>query len=224
MSRLTINDIGQAETRAPLWSLDGKSIFFSRTAAWGLVLYRVDEQHKVTTMIDFKGVVMVTTCDAKQTKIAYVFGTMEDPGQVYVADLKDGKIHNPRQLTRFNRDWLDRVDLGTTEEIWFEGGAGNKLQGWIIKPPNFDPKKKYPSVLQIHGGPLTQYGFLFMHEFYYLAAQGLWCISATHAAAAAMAKKRRRNSKNLGKADYADLMAWRIMPPNCPTSTRNAWV
>jgi len=140
-----------------------------------------------------------TTCDAKQTKIAYVFGTMEDPGQVYVADLKDGKIHNPRQLTRFNRDWLDRVDLGTTEEIWFEGGAGNKLQGWIIKPPNFDPKKKYPSVLQIHGGPLTQYGFLFMHEFYYLCIQGLCGYFSNPRGGRGYGEKtRRRNSKNLG--------------------------
>ena len=47
---------------------------------------------------------------------------------------------------------------------------GMDLQGWILKPPGFDPAK-IPSILEIHGGP-TQYGNFFMHEFYYLASKG----------------------------------------------------
>ena len=62
------------------------------------------------------------------------------------------------------------IDLVTVEEIWFKGEADNDLQGWIIKPPDFDPGKKYPSILEIHGGPILQYGHFFMHEFFYLAA------------------------------------------------------
>ncbi len=73
---------------------------------------------------------------------------------------------------QFTYGWLRGVDLGTIEEIWYEGAAGNDLQGWILKPPGFDPAKIYPSILEIHGGPLGQYGNVFMHEFYYLAAHG----------------------------------------------------
>lgn len=210
VSAWTINDIGQAETRPPMWSLDGKSIYFPVLLHGSSVLYRVEVgKHKVSPVIDLKGVVGANTCDAKQSKIAYLFGTMDDPGQVYVADLKDGKFSHPRQLTRLNRDWLDRVDLGTTEEVWFEGGAGNKLQGWIIKPPNFDPKKKYPSIMQIHGGPLTQYGFLFMHEFYYLAAQGFVVYFSNPRGGRGYGEKHAGAiAKTWGNADYADLMAW----------------
>ena len=62
--------------------------------------------------------------------------------------------------------------MGEIEQVWFKGSDGNDLQGWILKPPDFDPSKKYPSILEIHGGPLMQYGNIFMHEFHYFASLG----------------------------------------------------
>jgi dipeptidyl aminopeptidase/acylaminoacyl peptidase len=58
------------------------------------------------------------------------------------------------------------------EEFWYESFDGRRIQGWIVKPPDFDSKKKYPMILEIHGGPHTAYGHSFYHEFHALAAQG----------------------------------------------------
>jgi dipeptidyl aminopeptidase/acylaminoacyl peptidase len=58
------------------------------------------------------------------------------------------------------------------EEFWYESFDGRRIQGWIVKPPDFDPKKKYPMILEIHGGPHTAYGHSFYHEFHAFAAQG----------------------------------------------------
>ena len=59
--------------------------------------------------------------------------------------------------------------LGEVEEIQFKSSHDQiDLEGWIVKPPKFDSKKKYPLILEIHGGPLAQYANFFMLEFYYL--------------------------------------------------------
>ena len=103
----------------------------------------------------------------RQKMMAYFLGTMTDPGQVWVRDMETGAT---RQLTHLNQGLLKQLDLGKVEEVWFKARDGHDLQGWILTPPGFDPKKKYPSILEIHGGPQDQYGNLFMHEFYFLAA------------------------------------------------------
>ena len=58
------------------------------------------------------------------------------------------------------------------EEFWYDSFDGKKLQGWIVKPPDFDPKQKYPLILEIHGGPHTAYGQSFYHEFHAYAGAG----------------------------------------------------
>jgi dipeptidyl aminopeptidase/acylaminoacyl peptidase len=104
---------------------------------------------------------------------------------------------------------LAAVDLGRIEEVWYTGRDGNDLQGWILTPPDFDPNKTYPAILEIHGGPLAQYGFAFMFEFFYLTAhdyvvfftnpRGGQGYGAAHAQAI---------YDDWGNADYADAMAW----------------
>lgn len=58
------------------------------------------------------------------------------------------------------------------EEIWYDSFDGRRIQGWLVKPPDFDPAKKYPLILYIHGGPHAMYGVNFMHEFQIHAANG----------------------------------------------------
>lgn len=210
VSAWTINDIGQPETRPAIWSSDSKKIFFPVLRHGSSHLYQVDVgTRKVSPFFDPKGVVSGATFDASQTKMAYLFGTMTDPGQVFLADINGDKPEDPRLLTSFNRNWLDRVNLGVYEEVWFEGKAGNKLQGWILKPPDFDPSKKYPSIMEIHGGPLTQYGELFMHEFYFLAAQGFVVYFSNPRGGRGYGEKHAGAiARNWGEADYSDLMSW----------------
>jgi dipeptidyl aminopeptidase/acylaminoacyl peptidase len=60
-----------------------------------------------------------------------------------------------RQLTNFNAAAVERLELGQVEEYWFEGANGDRIQGWLVLPPGYDPTKRYPLVQLMHGGPHT---------------------------------------------------------------------
>jgi dipeptidyl aminopeptidase/acylaminoacyl peptidase len=77
-----------------------------------------------------------------------------------------------RQLTRLNDALFSKLNLTEPEEIWYTSFDGKKIQTWVQKPPNFDPSKKYPLILNIHGGPHSAYGWVFDHEFQWMAAKG----------------------------------------------------
>jgi dipeptidyl aminopeptidase/acylaminoacyl peptidase len=77
-----------------------------------------------------------------------------------------------KKLTAINDDLLADVKLGEVEEIWYTSVDNWKIQGWLVKPPDFDPKKKYPLMLSIHGGPHAMYGVRFSYEWQEHAANG----------------------------------------------------
>ena len=77
-----------------------------------------------------------------------------------------------RHLTRVNSDLLEGISLGEVEELWYDSADGTKVQGWIVKPPGFDPQRSYPLILHIHGGPHAMYNVGFNYSFQHLAAAG----------------------------------------------------
>ena len=75
--------------------------------------------------------------------------------------------------TSLNADLLATKTLGEVEEIWWESSFdGRRIQGWVVKPPDFDPRRRYPLVLEIHGGPISNYGDRFSAEIQLLASAG----------------------------------------------------
>ena len=89
-----------------------------------------------------------------------------EPGDVHSFAL-NGR-GEPEKLTAVNSDVLSDVTLGSQEEIWYEASDGSPAHGWIVKPPNFDAGKKYPLLLEIHGGPFGMYvgRFDFRYQIY----------------------------------------------------------
>ncbi len=77
-----------------------------------------------------------------------------------------------RRLTNINEKLLAQLNLTEPEEIWYPSFDAKKIQAWVQKPPDFDPAKKYPLILDIHGGPHSAYGYVFDHEFQWMAAKG----------------------------------------------------
>ena len=78
-----------------------------------------------------------------------------------------------RQLTDLNGDLLDNRTLGTVEEIRYTSSKdGRELHGWVVTPPNFDPDRAYPLMVEIHGGPISNYGDRFSAEIQLYAAAG----------------------------------------------------
>ncbi len=81
-------------------------------------------------------------------------------------------LGTPKQITHVNDELFSKLNLTEPEEIWYPSFDGKKVQAWVQKPPDFDPTKKYPLILNIHGGPHAAYGFIFDHEFQWMAAKG----------------------------------------------------
>jgi acylaminoacyl-peptidase len=104
------------------------------------------------------GAFAITQCDPR------------NPGDVAAGMLSDGKV---KVLTAVNEDLFTGKQIGEVEEVWYQSSKDNrKIQGWIIKPPGFDPSKKYPLILEIHGGPFANYGDRFDLEKQLMAAGG----------------------------------------------------
>jgi dipeptidyl aminopeptidase/acylaminoacyl peptidase len=206
VSPWTINDMGSLPQVAPTWSKNGENIYFQVAHHGNTVLKKATLDGKVSDVIDRDGVVGVFSFDREQDRLVYFHGDMKDLAQVFLLDMKTG---DDKQLTHVNSQLLDEIDLGGVEEVWFEGPAGNNLQGWIITPPGFDTSKKYPSILEIHGGPRVQYGNFFMHEFYYLAAQGYVVYFCNPRGGQGYGEQHSKAIWNdWGGADYEDITAW----------------
>jgi dipeptidyl aminopeptidase/acylaminoacyl peptidase len=205
-SSFTLNDIGSATMMPPTWSPDGRTLYVQMAQHGRTMLNAVSvEDGSLESVVEGEGVVGVYNFDVDRERLMYFWGELEDPVQLYLRDLDSGES---RQLTHLNA-FLDEIDLGDVEEVWFTGAEGNELQGWILKPPGFDPQKRYPSILEIHGGPLGQYGFFFMHEFYYLAAQGYLVYFSNPRGGIGYGEEHAKAIwGGWGAADYADLMVW----------------
>jgi dipeptidyl aminopeptidase/acylaminoacyl peptidase len=100
---------------------------------------------------------------------AGVLSAPQKPGDVVTYSLSRPEF---KQLTNVNEDILQDVKLGDVEEIWYTSADDYKIQGWIIKPPDFDPAKKYPMMLVIHGGPHAMYNVGFSFPWQEHAANG----------------------------------------------------
>ena len=202
-----INDAGAPEFTPPTWSKDSQRIYFPVVLNGSSLVVSIGRDgSNLQTLIGEGGTVGSFSFDREQQRLVYFYGRMHDPVQIFYRDLASGK---ERQLTNLNQEWLSKINLGKVEEVWFKGPDGNDLQGWIIKPPDFDAARKYPSIMEIHGGPLTLYGNNFMHEFYYLAAQGYVVYFCNPRGGRGYGEKHAGAIwGGWGDADYGDLMAW----------------
>ena len=100
--------------------------------------------------------------------IAYTFTSTEHPAEVRFVNGETSQ-----QLTDLNKDLLPHRNLARIEDIWYDSTVdGEKIQGWIAYPPNYDATKKYPMMVENHGGPISNYGFRFSPEIQLYAAAG----------------------------------------------------
>ena len=100
-------------------------------------------------------------------QLIYQSSTVTTPDEIYLS--KNGEI-NP--ITSVNKDFIENKIVGSTELISFQSFDGLKINGMMIKPDDFDPKKKYPLIIRIHGGPVSQYGRYFDFDWQLFASNG----------------------------------------------------
>ncbi|MEP4889662.1 MAG: S9 family peptidase [Aliiglaciecola sp.] len=126
------------------------------------------------------------------------------PADIAIIENKQSKL-----LTHLNDDALGHKTLAKIEEFWFKSSAdGKDIQGWIAYPPGFDETKKYPMVLEIHGGPVTAYGPHFSMEIQLFAAAGNVVLYLNPRGSSSYgANFAHTIDKNYPSQDYDDLMS-----------------
>jgi len=157
------------------WSGDDKKIFFQyddngltkigSTTLDGKLDFIIDEVGGLSFSRPYSGGFFSLS---KNDRYSFTYGTVYNP-----ADLAVGYKGSKNRLTNLNKDLFDYKKLGNVEEMWYKSSFdGEMIQGWIVKPPDFDDSKKYPLILEIHGGPHTNYGFHFSSEVQLFASKG----------------------------------------------------
>ncbi len=144
------------------WARDGSGIYF--TAEWqgSSNLHFASLDGEVRQLIDRVQHLTLTSVSANG-QAAGILGSFHEPEDVVTFPVD--RPEAPVELTAANDDVLEGIRLGEVEEIWFESTGGTRVQGWIVKPPGFDPSRKYPLHLNIHGGPHSNYDVRFSFNF-----------------------------------------------------------
>ncbi|MEQ8423373.1 MAG: hypothetical protein RIA63_01595, partial [Cyclobacteriaceae bacterium] len=152
------------DVSSPNWSADGKTIYFTASADGDVPLYSIPSKGGNPTILigDDKGVM---DYDLKGDKVVYAKTEIANPWDVYQMSIKDKKV---TQLTNLNDVWLKEKKITLPKEYWITRPDGVKVQYWVMEPLNKKDGTKYPTILNIHGGPTAMWGpsgFSMWHEF-----------------------------------------------------------
>ena len=159
---------------SPEWTPDGRSLRWDAGISGNDHLFEVSARggpvRQVTTgNRQVRGV----SWSGDGKVIAYTSTDAVTPAEVFVAGW-DGK--NETRVTSFNDAWLAETVRMPAERLTWKVGDGTEIEGWVIKPVGYDASKKYPMVLQIHGGPYGAYGNTFYQQFHVLSASGMFVL------------------------------------------------
>jgi len=151
------------------WAPDGSGLYYLMRERGVSVLYFVSTNQKIRKIT--KGVHYLSGISiANNGQVASTLSTFHKPGYLVTFNLQ--KPDDIKKLVDVNEDVLANVKLGEVEELWFKSPDGLDLQGWLIKPAEFEQNKKYPMILYIHGGPWAMYSVSFSWPWQNFAAIG----------------------------------------------------
>src|SRR5207249_3547616 len=153
-----------------IWTADGRAVIVATTERGRSNLVRFDAQsgaREPVTTGDHAVLAYTATPDGRRFVL-----TIGDPTHLADAYTLDAQTKRLTQLTHVNDSLLATRQLVTPEDFWYPSFDGKKIETWIMKPVGFTPGKKYPLILNIHGGPHTAYGYIFFHEMQLMAARG----------------------------------------------------
>ncbi|MFT5242519.1 MAG: dipeptidyl aminopeptidase/acylaminoacyl peptidase [Glaciecola sp.] len=158
------------------WDSSGKGLYFTYDDKGNSKIAYITTSGKITKLVDNLGGTTLGRPYASGSYSVSNNGTIvfTQTRPEYPADLAVIQNKKAAQLiTRLNSDVLDHRELGETEEVWYKSSFdGRDIQGWIVKPPFYDPSKTYPLLVENHGGPILNYGDRFTAEIQLYAADG----------------------------------------------------
>ena len=162
------------DPREPEWSSDGRSVTFTADYQGNVHQFRVAASggtvQQVTRGLRSLGGFSAST-DGRM--MAYTGSDITHPVELFVSS-GDGSAE--RKLTSFNDGYAASADLIQGDTIWYRGPGNMAIEGWLMKPRGWQAGQRYPLVLYIHGGPHSNYGNIYFHEFQMLANQGYYVL------------------------------------------------
>jgi len=168
------------------WSPDGVGVYYSVEEKGTSYLYFAPVLGGVPRKVT-GGTEMLTGLSVSDSgQVAALRTSFTQPSSLVTFNLKSPSA--VRVLVDVNQDVLEGRRLGQAEELWYTSKDGMNIQGWLIKPANFEAGKKYPMVLWIHGGPWSMYSVALAGHFRTLQPMDTQCSTRTRAAALAMVR------------------------------------
>ena len=155
-----------------IWSADGRSIVVVAGERGDANLLRFDvATGRAQPVLKGSHTVQSYSATADGKTLAAVVSTQTNINDIVIVDAAAG-TPSAKQITHVNDPLFQTLSITTPEETSWTSFDGRTIQGWLLHPPDFDRSKKYPFILQIHGGPHAAYGNVFTHEFHWMAAKG----------------------------------------------------
>lgn len=156
------------------WSHDGKRIYFQAEDSADINLFSVSSKGgDVKTVVGpekaGRGYHLGFQAGPGDKFFIYLYRTMEHYYEIFTCN---GKGERVRKLTGINDEIYSAYHFPGAEEVWFEGAGGTKINGFLVKPIDFDPSRKYPMLVRIHGGPQQMFGYAYRTEFALFSGAG----------------------------------------------------
>ncbi len=162
-------------TRQYRWSPDGKSLYFTASVHGSIPIYRVRLQDGEIRQL-VSGDRGAVSFDLRGDRLAYVITEPANPSEVYLADAGGA---GERRVSALNTRWLAGVYVQPHRSFYYPSFDGRRIQAWLIEPVGYEPGRKYPLAVEIHGGPHSMWGpgeRTMWHEFQLLAANGYFVL------------------------------------------------
>lgn len=204
--RLISGDFDRQLTGDMTWSPDSRALHFTANEHGSRNLHRVSVSGGVEAVTQGVHLLSASSFGADGRTVVATVSSFHEPGDIFVFDLsRPGEL---RRLTHVNDDVLANIRLGEVEEVWYESPDGLAIQGWLIKPPDFDPSQRYPLMLSIHGGPHSMYTVGFNFGWQEHAANGFLVLYTNPRGSTGYGSAFANAIKNAYPGDdYHDLMA-----------------
>lgn len=222
----------------PYWSSDSSNVFFIASDAGHSAIYRISLDRIGVDMVGGANPRSMEACpkyppclvslgmaDPGNGSVTFAFngGSPLNPGDVFAITIPGDACHAAgascplQRITEVNEDVLSNRSLSEPEPFTFKSSDGLVLDGWMMKPVGFLKGKKYPAVLEIHGGPQSAYGEAFFLEFQLLAAEGFGVFYCNPRGSSGYGPDfARKVIGDWGGMDYQDIMALRSYMDTVP--------
>lgn len=186
------------------WSSDSKSIYFLADNRGYSPIYKVDIESKNIVEVTDDKAVRGYQINKEENKLYLTYSAVNMPAEMYSYDINASMYS---QITFFNKKLVEEVDIRPAEQMWVEGADGVSVHVFIVKPHGFEEYKKYPLVINVHGGPQMQWMDSFRGDWQVYPGSGyVVAFFNPHGSTGYGSKYTEAISKDWGGKVYEDVM------------------